>query len=112
MVTERADKALALLGSEIKTPPVSHSARREIGFLIRKLQRGLSLEMPHSRPMPSIGRRCHELRVNDTGQTWRVIYRTDADAVLVLALFSKKMSKTPKHVIDRAKNLIREYDAD
>jgi phage-related protein len=50
--------------------------------------------------------------VNDTGQTWRVIYRTDADAVLVLALYSKKTSKTPKHVIDRAKNLIREYDAD
>jgi phage-related protein len=112
MRAERADKALALLDGEIKTPPLSQGARREIGFLIRKLQRGLRLEMPHSRPMPSIGRRCHELRVNDTGQTWRVIYRTDADAVLVLALFSKKTSKTPKHVIDRAINLLHEYDAD
>ncbi|MGB5660412.1 MAG: type II toxin-antitoxin system RelE/ParE family toxin [Thermoanaerobaculia bacterium] len=62
--------------------------------------------------MPSIGRRCHELRVNDASQTWRVIYRTDPDAVLVVALFSKKTSKTPKHVIDQAKRLLREYDAD
>ena len=80
--------------------------------MIRKLQQGLRLEMPHSRPMPSIGRRCHELRVSDERQTWRVIYRTDADAVLVVALFSKKTSKTPKHVIDQAKRLLREYDAE
>ncbi len=80
--------------------------------MIRKLQQGLRLEMPHSRPAPSIGRRCHELRVNDASQTWRVIYRTDPDAVLVVALFSKKTSKTPKHVIDQAKRLLREYDAD
>jgi phage-related protein len=68
--------------------------------------------MPHSRLMPSIGRRCHELRVNDESQTWRVIYRTDPDAVLVVALFSKKISKTPKHVTDQARRLLREYDAD
>lgn len=106
------DKTLVILSGEIKTPPVSQEARREIGFLIRKLQLGLKLEMPHSRPMPSIGRRCHELRLNDAGQTWRVIYRTDPDAVLVVALFSKKTSTTPKRVIDQAKRLLREYDAD
>ena len=104
MGAERVDKALVLLGDEIKTPPVSPDARREIGFLIRKPQQGLSLGMPHSRPMPSIGRRCHELRVHDAGQTWRVIYRTGPEAVLVLALFNKKTPKTPKQVIDRAKS--------
>jgi phage-related protein len=62
--------------------------------------------------MPSIGRRCHELRVNDSGQTWRVIYRTDPDAILVVGLFSKKTSKTPKYVTDQAKRLLREYDSD
>lgn len=107
-----ADKALVILSGEIKTPPVSQEARREIGFLIRKLQKGLRLEMPHSRPMPSIGRRCHELRVSDAGRTWRVIYRTDSDAILVAALFSKKTTKTPKSAIDQAKRLLRVYDAD
>jgi phage-related protein len=112
MGDERAEKPLVILPGEIKTPPLSHDARREIGFMIRQLQQGLNLEMPRSRPMPSIGRRCHELRVNDASQTWRVIYRTDPDAVLVVALFSKKTSKTPKQMIDQAKRLLREYDAD
>lgn len=67
--------------------------------------------MPHSRPMPSVGRRCHELRVNDGGQTWRVIYRADPDAILVVALFSKKSIKTPKGVLDQAKRLLGQYDA-
>ncbi len=109
---DRTGKSLVILSAEIKTPPLSHEARREIGFLVRQLQLGLRLEMPHSRPMPSIGRRCHELRVNDAGQTWRVIYRTDPDAILVVSLFRKKTSKTPRQVIDQAKRLLREYDAD
>ena len=112
MGDEPAEKTLIILSGEIKTPPVSQESRREIGFLIRKLQMGLRLEMPHSRPMPSIGRRCYEMRVNDAGQTWRVIYRTDPDAVLVVAMFSKKTSQTPKQVIDQAKRLLREYDSD
>ena len=107
-----ADKALVILTGEIRTPPVSREARREIGFLIRKLQQGLRLEMPQSRPMPSIGRRCHELRVNDATQTWRVIYRTDADAIVVISMFRKKTSKTPRQVIEQCKRLLREYDAD
>ncbi len=107
-----ADKTLVVLSNEIKTPPISHVARREIGFLIRKLQQGLRLEMPQSRPMPTAGRRCHELRVNDRDQTWRVIYRTDPDAILVVAVFSKKTSKTPDRVINQSKRMLREYDAD
>jgi phage-related protein len=109
---KRVDKVLVILDGEIKTPPVSQEARREIGFLIRKLQLGLRLEMPQSRSMPTIGRRCHELRVNDRSQTWRVIYRIDPDAVLVVGMFSKKASKTPKYVIDQARRLLRQYDAD
>ncbi len=40
-------------------------------MLLRDLQEGESLGMPHSRPMPGIGPRCHELRVNDENKTWR-----------------------------------------
>ena len=54
--------------------------------------------MPHSRPMPSIGRRCHELRIVDESGTWRIIYRVDDDAIVVLEVFQKKSSKTPKRV--------------
>ena len=108
----QASKALVILSGDIKTPPLSRSARREIGYLIRKLQHGLSLEMPQSRPMPVIGPRCHELRVNDGGSSWRVIYRTDRDAVLVLGLFGKKTGKTPRRVIEQSKRLLRRYDAD
>ncbi len=112
MAEPATDKPLVILSGEIKTPPLSREGRREFGFLIRKLQQGLQLEMPHSRPMPSIGRRCHELRVNDENQTWRLIYRADPDAVLVAGLFSKKTGKTPRWIIEQAKRLLREYDAD
>ena len=105
------DKALVILSGEIKTPPIARDARRDIGFLIRKLQQGVKLQMPQSRPMPTIGSRCHELRVGDRGQTWRVIYRTDPGAILVVALFSKKTEKTPKKVVQQVKRLLAEYDA-
>jgi phage-related protein len=73
-------KSLMVLRGEIKTPPMSEATRRETGFLIRRLQQGENLALPHSRPMPDIGSRCHELRVNDVNKTWRVIYRIDRDA--------------------------------
>jgi hypothetical protein len=57
-----ADKILVVLSGEIKTPPLSKQARIEAGVLIRRLQNGELLTMPHSRPMPVIGPRCHELR--------------------------------------------------
>jgi phage-related protein len=40
--------------------------------------------------MPAIGSRCHELRIRDRDHTWRIIYRLDPDAVLILAIFDKK----------------------
>lgn len=66
--------------------------------------------MPHSRPMPSIGRRCHELRVNDEGLTWRVIYRVDEDAMVIVEVFAKKTAQTPKAVVNACKKRLREYE--
>ena len=60
------DKPLIWLHGEIKTPPLSVSARIEAGVLLRRLQRGEGLSLPESRPMPTIGPRCHELRIGDT----------------------------------------------
>lgn len=67
--------------------------------------------MPHSRPMSNIGRRCHELRVNDEGSTWRVIYRLDEDAIVIVEVFSKKTTHTPKAVVEACKRRLRDYDA-
>ena len=61
------DKPLAWLSGENKTPPFGSEARVEAGFLLRRLQRGESLGLSNSRPMPSIGTRCHELRLS-TGE--------------------------------------------
>ncbi len=58
--------------------------------------------MPVSRPMPTIGPRCHELRINDAARTWRIIYRLDADAVVIADVFSKKTPATPKAAIENA----------
>ena len=106
------DKPLVWLSGEIKTPPLSKEARIEAGYLLRCLQAGLSLSMPHSRPMPSVGPRCHELRVNDTGSTWRIIYRIDPDAIVILEVFQKKTAKTPKSVIETCQRRARKYDED
>lgn len=60
--------------------------------------------------MPSIGARCHELRIRDENETWRIIYRTDPDAIVLLAVFSKKTRATPKTILDSCKRRIRQYD--
>jgi len=105
------DKPLAWLAGEVKTPPFSAEARLEAGYLLRQLQTGQNVALPHSRPMPSIGPRCHELRIQDEDQTWRLVYRLDKDAVVLLDVFSKKTSKTPKATIDACKRRAKQYDA-
>lgn len=77
---------------------------------MRSLQDGEKLGFPQSRPMPSIGRRCHELRIVDEDVTWRIVYRTDNDAIVLLDVFAKKDAKTPRRVIDLCKRRIRDYD--
>jgi hypothetical protein len=41
--------------------------------MLRLLQRGDKIAMPHSRPMPPIGKRCHELRIPDDKVSWRIV---------------------------------------
>jgi phage-related protein len=105
-------KPLVFLSGEIKTPPFTTAGRIEAGTLLRLLQEGLPLGMPHSRPMPSVGPGVHELRIRDEGHNWRVIYRIDANAVLVADVFPKKTPQTPKAVIAACRRRYRKYDAD
>ena len=111
LVVSPKDKPLAWLHGELKTPPLSREARLEAGFLLRRLQRGERLSMPQSRPMPSIGARCHELRINDVGATRRVIYRADKDAIVILEVFAKKTRQTPAAVVEMCRKRLKEYDS-
>jgi phage-related protein len=60
--------------------------------------------------MPSIGSRCHELRINDASATWRVLYRIDKDAVVILEVFAKKTRQTPAAIIETCRKRLKEYD--
>jgi phage-related protein len=83
----------------------------EAGYLLRRLQAGEKLSMPQSRSMPAIGPRCHELRVNDEKLTWRIIYRIDEDAIVILEVFEKRTRQTPQSVIEVCKQRLRDYDS-
>jgi len=103
-------KPLVWLKGEVKTPPFSAEARIEAGHLLRLVQRGDVLTLPHSRPMPAIGTQCHELRINDAAGTFRILYRVDPDAVVILEVFGKKTQRTPRRVIEACKRRLRDYD--
>jgi phage-related protein len=88
-----SDKPLVWLHGEIKTPPFSQAARIEAGY-----------------PMPVVGTRCHELRVRDADVDWRIVYRADSGAIVLLAAFSKKTRATPRAIIDACIRRLTEYD--
>lgn len=105
------DKPLVWLRGEVKTPPFSSGTRIEAGVLLRRLQRGENLSLPHSRPMPIVGARCHELRVLDQEKSWRIVYRIDDDAIVILEVFRKTTRQTPQWVIDDCRRRLKHYEA-
>lgn len=105
----KRDKPLVWRHGEIKTPPFSADARIEAGVLLRRLQRGEVIAMPHSRPMPSVGKACHELRIQDVSRTWRIVYFVDPEAVVILEVFAKTTPQTPKAVLETCRARLRRY---
>lgn len=93
------DKPVVWLSGEVRTPPFSAEARIEAGFLLRRLQRGETLGMPQSRPMPAVGAGCHELRIVDGTVSWRLMYHVAPSAIVMLAVFPKKTAATPAPVL-------------
>lgn len=82
----------------------------EAGHLLARLQEGDALAMPASRPLPTLGSHCHELRITDGSINWRIIYRLDPDAVLILEVFLKKTQRTPAAALKACRSRIRQYD--
>jgi phage-related protein len=105
------DKPLVWIEGEIKTPPFSAEARIEAGVLLRRLQHGEHLGLPHSRPMPDIGAGCHELRIRDESRNWRIFYHIAADAIVILAVHPKTMRKTPPTLIENCQRRLKLYQS-
>jgi phage-related protein len=83
--------------------------RRELGKAIFDLQRGESLAMPLSRPMPSVGPGAAELRIGDRSGIYRAFYYTEsARGILVFHAFVKKSRETPKRELELARKRLKE----
>lgn len=106
------DRPLVWLHGEVKTPPFSRQGRLEAGYLLRTLQQRMKVGLPHSRPMPMIGARCHELRVRDASHNWRIFYRLDPDAVVILGVYAKRTEQTPKEMLEACRGRVQRYDRD
>jgi phage-related protein len=105
-----SDKPLVWLHGAVRSPPLSQEGRLNAAVLLRRLQRGEHLPMPYSRPMPSVGVRCHELRIVEEGSIWRILYRIDPDAIVILDVYQKKTTKTPQRVIDACRQRLLDSD--
>ena len=71
------------------------AVKKDIGELLFKLQLGVLLGMPESRPMPSLHPGAHELRIRDSAGISRVFYYLKCEAgILVFHAFTKKTQKT------------------
>lgn len=81
-------------------------ARRQVGFDLYAIQRGL--EPSDWKPMHSVGAGVQELRIHVLGE-WRVLYVAKfADAVYILHAFQKKTQKTRGEDIELARRRYRQ----
>jgi phage-related protein len=95
-------KAVSFLGDSLAAVrDFPDAVRREVGFQIDRVQRGLD---PDSwRPMKTVCPGVREIRVRDANGAFRVIYiATLHDAVYVLHAFQKKAQATAKRDLDVA----------
>jgi len=104
-----ADKPLVWMQGEIKTPHFPSRARVEAGCPLRSPQRGERLGLPYSRSMPAIGPRCHELRITDESNIWRIFYHLAPDAVVILEVLDKKTRKIPKSTLRNCERRLNCY---
>ena len=109
MTMPQPDQPLVWMEGEIRTPPFSLEARIEAGVLLRRLQQGENIGLPHSRPMPDIGPRCHELRVRDRTKNWRIFYHLAAEAVVILDVRQKTTQQTPRAVLESCRRRLNLY---
>ncbi len=77
-------------------------ARQEAGYQLHRVQNGLNPE--DWKPFQTIGSGVNEIRINDGGNTFRVIYIAKfTEKIYVLHSFQKKSQKTRLKDIEIAK---------
>ncbi len=83
--------------------------REDLADALARLDAGLTLAMPLSRPMPDIGRGVHELRLRDRSGIYRVFYfiRSRGTIFLLHAMW-KKTQATPLQTIKLVKKRLQE----
>jgi phage-related protein len=92
---------------EIETLP--DEVRGDLADALARLDAGLTLSMPLSRPMPSIGRSVHELRLTDRSGHYRVIYALVVrGTTYVLHAFKKTTKSTLQRNIELAQKRLKE----
>ena len=83
------------------------AARRECGFQIDRVQRGL--EPMDWKPFKTVGSGVNEIRIKDAEGEFRAMYVARfEDAIYVLHCFRKKTQKTSQSDIDVARKRYRE----
>jgi phage-related protein len=84
---------------------------QDIYSLFDELSQGKSLGMPISRPLPSIVRGLHELRLSGKGGEFRVFYFIKiGDAIYIIHAASKKKQAIDKKTIDLLKTRVRSIE--
>jgi phage-related protein len=92
---------------EIKAFP--EEVRKELGKAILDLQKGHTLGMPLSRPMPSVALDVEELRIRDRVGIYRTFYfKKSARGVLIFHAFVKKTQKTPMQDVELGRKRLKE----
>lgn len=87
----------------------SGEARKEAGFELYQVQRGL--DPSDWRPMPSVGAGVVEIRVRAETE-YRVLYVAKfAEAIYVLHAFAKKTRQTPREAVQLARARLKQLIA-
>lgn len=82
--------------------------REDLADALARLDDGQKLSLPLSRPMSSIEKSVHELRLKDRSGIYRVIYFIErGDDIYLIHGFKKTSQKTPKKNIDLARKRIK-----
>ena len=85
------------------------SIKENLADALAQLDRGVVLSLPLSRPMPSLGKGVHELRIKERSGQYRIIYYIKRkDSIWIVHGFKKTTPQTPKKAIELAKKRIRE----
>jgi len=82
--------------------------RGDLADALARLDAGHSLSMPLSRPMPTVGKGVHELRLRDRSGEYRVIYAIGKSGeVHVIHAFKKQTQATPQGNVDLVRKRIK-----